>query len=142
MSNALKDSIAQLIAGMGLQIRELGDLASKELLKRVAATYMTGTSGIFWERLKDAVSKGDPAGWVHACEFIDGREALAFFDPSDELPVYEIARAGDMAALLGELPPMEFYLTDTSLSFLLCVNDHDCIIGCGAAAPWVAALQV
>jgi hypothetical protein len=42
--------------------------------------------------------------------------------------------------LIEESPPIEFYVCDREASYMLCLNDHDYLIGWGKAEPWVKDL--
>ena len=55
--------------------------------------------------------------------------------------MFAIVGGDALVRLLGDLPPMEFYLTNAATEYLLCFNHHDYLIACGSAREWLATYQ-
>lgn len=43
--------------------------------------------------------------------------------------------------IIKELPYLVFYVTNEETEFLICLNDHDYLIGCGTAFDWVEQME-
>ena len=90
-----------------------------------------------WDSAQGDVSVQDPDGWKRIAGFVAGKPAVLLFNPADENAVFLFNEGRQAIESLEEIPRVEFYLADPGLSFLLCFNHHDFLIGCGSAADWV-----
>lgn len=77
-------------------------------------------------------------GWSLIPQYVGSRTCLLITDDAER--VWQLRDGGELLRLLGETPGFEFYVCDPSATYLLCHNDHDYLIGWGAAVTWVASL--
>ena len=94
-----------------------------------------------WERLPNNVSRWRPDGWLRACEFVQFRETIIFFDRHDSQIMWKFLSGDMLARVFKNAPALQFYITDSEASFILCYNDHEYLIGVGACKKWLEKLE-
>jgi hypothetical protein len=95
--------------------------------------------GFGW--LRAAQTTHDPNAWRSLGGFTDGRECLLFFPADDEPGMWQFHGGDRLVQLLSETTQADFFLASPELEFLIYFDDHDCVIACGDASPWVASLR-
>lgn len=63
-----------------------------------------------------------------------------FVRDSQGLCAFRFRDGADLVLTIGECPMFAFYVVDEGKTSLLAFNDHDFLVGCGAAAEWVQGL--
>jgi hypothetical protein len=81
-----------------------------------------------------------PDSWKWIGEFLSDEPVLLFYDSTAESCMFRLDSGTDVVSLLGECCGFVFCVTNESLSYVLCQNDHDYLIGAGAAKAWVGML--
>jgi hypothetical protein len=66
-----------------------------------------------------------------------GYEAYLLTSQECDRSVVFLKNGLNLSAILGECTGFIFYLTDLNFTYLICFNDHDILIGAGAAIDWV-----
>lgn len=94
-----------------------------------------------WERLINSVSVQDPDAWKWIEGFVGSKEAILFFNPSDEQTVFALPNGKALTDILSETFNIEFYITNKAGDYLLCFNHHDYLIACGNAENWLTNLR-
>ncbi len=77
-------------------------------------------------------------GWQLVARYAGNAPCLMFLEGA--ATVWRFRHGEDLARVLAECPPGEFFVCDEAASYLLCSNHHDVVIGWGAATAWVDAL--
>ena len=136
--NFVKDAISQAIESTKLNLREVDAQLSSSIRQEVEQLYgEKKSSQPLWERLTDDVSRHDPDGWKTIGDYPYQNKVTMFFDYENESTMYSLNNVKDVTRLLSECPGFVFYVTNDELSFLLCHNDHDYLIGAGDAKNWI-----
>lgn len=94
-----------------------------------------------WERLASGNSLHDAFGWQHIYRYVSGPLILFFDDSRDDCMVF-VDNGSKISNIIAECTGFTFYVTNKTLDYLICFNDHDVLIGTGAAADWVREAQV
>lgn len=94
-----------------------------------------------WDRLRNAVTTCREDGWAKATEYVGADRAILFLDRSNGTTMWLFESGVDIRDVLSNCPVPEIYLTDPDLTYVLCFNHHDCLIGVGACAAWLSALD-
>lgn len=79
-----------------------------------------------------------PEGWKLIPGYVGAETCLVFLEGART--VWRFRSGADLLYVLNECPALEFYVCDENVTYLLCSNDHDFVIGWGAAASWVEGL--
>ena len=66
---------------------------------------------------------------------------LLLFNPYDAKEVFRFASGVDLSMVLGDTFGFEFYVTDETVSYCVCFNHHDMLLGAGAVESWVESLR-
>jgi hypothetical protein len=85
----------------------------------------------------DGPSFQEERAWRRLASLVGNASCVVFWEPRTEKNALSFRSGGDLVAILEECHRSEFYVTDESVSYLLCFNEHDYIIGEGRAAAWV-----
>ncbi len=138
MSKFIKQSIKDAIKISGMNITEYSVLESLIFLEKVQLKYSNSMNSFpLWDNLKQDFFIRDPNCWDCIDEFIQEKEFYLFFDKRDEAIVYVFTQGQLLVDFLNEFPPFVFYITNESLDYLICYNDHDYLIAAGTAEPWL-----
>ena len=92
-----------------------------------------------WKVETESDSEQRSDGWELIPTFVGASTCYLLLERADT--VWKFSDGSDLLRVLGESPPLEFYVCDRDTSYLLCHNHHDFIIGWGTARPWVAGLS-
>ena len=77
-------------------------------------------------------------GWERMAEFVGTAPCIVFSRYAEE--IYRLRNGDDLRTVIGESFLSESYVCDEAATYLLCHNDHDYLVGWGAASDWVEAL--
>jgi hypothetical protein len=90
-----------------------------------------------WEWLATDDSYRYEEGWRWVSDFIKDKDMLFFFEPDKEEEMFELKNLKAIDTVIDDCTLFVFYITDRKGSFLLCYNDHDCLIACGESITWM-----
>lgn len=136
----IKDAISDAIELNHFVVEEIELQASTSIRAKVEAKYSIGVSSKpLWQRLVRDASRYDPEGWRRIGDYPYESKVTVFLDEGDENTMYSLDSCKEVVNLISECPGFVFYVTNENCSFLLCHNDHDYLIGSGAAIDWINA---
>ncbi|ONI37642.1 hypothetical protein AN639_09475 [Candidatus Epulonipiscium fishelsonii] len=124
---------------LGINFTELCEKQTKELKKGIDEKYITtNAKDMFkWQNIKNYFAIQNGIAWKWISEFIGDKENIIFFNESDEKIAFLFYSSYDLINILSETSGFEFYVTDRSLSYLICCNHHDYLIVAGKAKKWL-----
>lgn len=129
---------------LGITVTELPGDQSKEIRELVVKKFIGNfqSSNHIWESLPSSniSSYQAPHSWKLISEFLGKSASLMFFDSSNSIEVFEFRSGEDLVSILEECFGFEFYLVDREITYLLCCNEYDVLIGTGIAKIWVEEL--
>ena len=94
-----------------------------------------------WERLEDTSAIHDADGWRRISEMLPDAPVTMLIDDADGVSGVEISRGKLVAEVLSRTVGFVFYVVSPRLEYLICFNDHDLLIGAGAAKAWIESLK-
>jgi hypothetical protein len=94
---------------------------------------------VLWEHLGHVPSIHDPEGWRKAETICGEGDTYMLIEDSERQSVVWLSSAELLTPVLSETISFVFYLFDAEQTYLVCFNDHDMLIGAGAAAPKIIA---
>ena len=97
--------------------------------------------GALWEYFKSDVGFQNPDGWRFISDFAPTRSAILFFDEQDDKDMLVFADSKDIVDVIGDCTGFVFYLTNKSLNFINCFNDHNFLIATGDSEQWLQNLE-
>ncbi len=78
--------------------------------------------------------------WRWLDSFLEGKHVFMLFDKVTAESGFSFLNGADIVLVLGESVGFEFYLTDESVSFLLCYQRSNYLIALGGAVGWLESL--
>ena len=121
---------------------QLGHNDARELFGKLEAKFTSGQSRWpLWEHFRFPARKQDPSGWRQIGSYVGNSPCLLLFNPYDAKEVFRFASGVDLSMVLGDTFGFEFYVTDETVSYCVCFNHHDMLLGAGAVESWVESLR-
>lgn len=134
----LQNQFQAAIEAIGISVEELSPDASRAIRKRVSTLYSKGTTSLFlWEHFAEKASINSTDAWLWISEYIGNKSCMLFFFEHLAPPVFQLNNGFDAVALVGELPMVEFYVTNPEADYLLCYSHHDILYALGRAKTWL-----
>lgn len=133
--------VKKAITESNIPAREIPVEEARRIRETIESKYAEYPNGWLWDRLVDYSSRRRYDGWKLACEYVGDREVILFLDRREGEMMWELQNGSDLCCVIGECPPIEFYLTDANTSYVLCLNHHDYLIGAGACKPWLEQIE-
>ena len=138
---SIRDEIEDARSRLGLSADQLAEVEEIEARALTASFLSHFTGGVdarwWWEHFVEPTSSLRPAdgkGFTRISLLVpDPQEKVWFVAEDDELPFYPVYDATPRAAqaVIGECYGFEYYLIAKDLTWLLCENHHDTLIGLG-----------
>lgn len=128
--------IEAAIATTGALVSRWRSEESHALISELGKKFCSGE--LDWEAfVVERASKPRDYGKADVCNFVDGHLCLLVTKEGD---VFEAKNGDHLRLVFDETPRFEFYVCDGEMTYLLCLNHHDYLIGCGTSIPFVDKL--
>jgi hypothetical protein len=132
----IRRQILTAAAQQGIAVVELTEDQREGLLSSIRTRFTTRMQiGSMWEGMRDAYGVQDADSWQWVGEFVADRTSILLFEEFQ--CAFQVSSGTDLVYLIGQTFNVEFYVTDLSVSFVLCYNHHDCLLAVGDAAEWL-----
>lgn len=136
----IRNWVAAAVDDLGVPCRPLDGDAVAHLVGEITAKYTDGPVGYFlWEAFRNDRSVCRADGWRLAASYCRTGPCLLVRD-GDRWAGYRFDDAEGLAAVLGETPGFEFFVTDERTGFVLCFNHHDYLVGAGDCLGWLGSI--
>lgn len=136
----IRDEIADVALRLNIHAAELPASHAVELEGRAERVFARAGSGPLWERVIRCESFRHPMAWKRIDEFVREPSTL-FVRDAQGLCAFRFDGPNGIVATIESCSGFVFYVVDDANSYMLSFNDHDVLIGCGAAADWVRELR-
>jgi hypothetical protein len=134
----LSAEVAEAANRLGFAVRRIPPAEAEALRRRIAFIYSLGPKYLLsYHYAENAESIHDRAAWSWLSDFLGRTEVYMLFNPDDDPDILRIPSGTMVVPLLKETTGFVFYLAPSDGSFLLCYDDHDCLIGLGTAGDWI-----
>jgi hypothetical protein len=135
------DWIEKAISDVKISARKLSKTESLKLSLEVICKFCNGNDNYpAWSAIREQGSLR-PSGWRDAARLVGERQCFLMVETESSRIVFELENGIALEHLLEECPGFVFYVFDRSMTFLMCHNDHDYLIGCGVATGWIEGLE-
>lgn len=94
-----------------------------------------------WESFNDFDYYQSDIAWHLIKNFVGEKECIMFFNQNEETEMFVLKSGKDLDCLLSETYGFEFYITDAKANYVICLNHHNILYGCGTAKPWIGNLK-
>lgn len=114
-----------------------------ELLNKLNKKYVDNKlNNVFlWDNFFDCVSVYDENWWKYIGDFVGDKPCILMAYDNNDWIAIKINSGMDLNILLSESCGFEFYIMDIELSYVICFNHHDVLIGLGKAKNWILDIQ-
>lgn len=136
----IRDEIAAAVSRLEVLALELPEPEARAVEREMEHNFATPGPGPLWERVLDSEGINDAGAWRGIEAFVHEPATLLVRD-AQGLCAFRFERAADIVATISLCPGFTFYVVDDGSRFMLAFNDHDVLIGCGAAAEWIRELR-
>ena len=135
----LKNEIQEIIEKHNLNIEQLNEENSIQFRKKIIEKFFDKDSGILWDQpLNDfGFCLRENLAWKWLDSFLLSKDAIIFFDKSDDEILYNIPNSVSKEIFLKEILLYNFYITNKTLDFLIYFNDSSYLRAIGTAEPWL-----
>jgi hypothetical protein len=137
----LGDEIQDAALKLGFSIEQLSVGQAEELRSRLAGLYGRDPAYFSYQNLKEYESIHDSTAWSWVSEFIGNSEVYLFFLKDQDPSVWKVPNGEMIVPLLEESIGFVFYIVPPNAEYILCYEDHDCLIGAGTAMEWIRHLS-
>lgn len=94
-----------------------------------------------YQNLNDTQSINDSKGWSYIQDYVGEKEVILFVNPDEEQEMWSIPSGKTLTSILSETIGFPFYVTSQDTDYMLCFDDHDCLIATGKAVEWICQLR-
>lgn len=137
--DTVKQEIQLAIDRIGLKpnaFRELSDQDAEPIFKLALDHFVGSVDRRWWWEgfIGESVSRKAEQGFTRLVEIVpDPNAHVWFIVEENQLPFYPVYEATPIAAqrVIGECYGFEYYLVAKDMTWLLCENHHDWLIGIG-----------
>lgn len=136
----LSQEIAATSHRLGVAAERLASAQAVAFRQELAHRFrLAASEQLAHERPAGAESIHDSQIWRGLADLMGENEIYLFFHPSDDPAVWRIGSGTDLVSILEDSCGFVFYAAPTDLTSLVYFDDHDCLLGIGLAAEWIAA---
>lgn len=132
--------IRQALQETGIHADPLDAAGRLILVAKLLGSFDVNVDHTFpWETSRaPTVSQIRHDAWELIPRLVGENPCIMFAEYGETL--FRFRNGDDLRAVVGEWHGDEFYVCDEQVTYLLCQNHHDYLVGWGAARDWVAAL--
>ncbi len=139
---SISNEILSVSKELKIEVQILSEEITTEYFAEIEKKYLLGNYHSFlWDGLSDYSFVDDSSGWKYLGQFIGDKPCILFFYDLEKWNAAVINSGHELVTLIGEMYGFEFYVFDSSVSYLICFNHHDQLIGVGSAKEWVNNLR-
>lgn len=126
--NYLEEEINQALITLKIDYRELETAELTALIKTLTKTFFKSESNVLDPvELNEKNVEHNPNFWKEINQRIHKKDlTLLVFDST--YTAWEIKSSENLVSILGETTGFPFWVTDSELTFLVHMDDHDCVI--------------
>ena len=139
---SISNEILSVSKELKIEVQILSADITAEYFAEIEKKYVSDNCYSFlWEGLSDYSFVNDSSGWSCLGQFIGDKPCILFFYDLEKWKAAVINSGHELVTLISEMYGFEFYVFDSSISYLICFNHHDQLIGVGSAKEWVNNLR-
>jgi hypothetical protein len=140
LANEIENSAADLgIILSKLQMREVLEIRQK--LAEKFSIEPESPWKLSYQNLKHTQSIHHSKGWSFIQNYVGEKEIILFVNPDEEKDMWIIPSGSALTSILSETVGFPFYITSLDTDYMLCFDDHDCLIANGKAVEWIFCLR-
>jgi hypothetical protein len=132
--------LSEVIARCQIICSPLRRAETSELIRSIIERYTTDyTDRFLWEHFIGDVSVRTPNASTLATQYPQV-PVIILYESENKFHGYLFHKKEQLLQMIAEAPSFEFYLTDPAVSYVICRNHHNYLIGVGSCVSWVSSL--
>jgi hypothetical protein len=139
----IADEITTVSTQLKIEIQTVAGEESITLKKKLADSFSTDPNlpeRFSWQNLTNYSSIHDSAGWKKIAAFTPEKPVILFVNPELESTGWYFASGQFLVDVLAESCGFPFYITSLEADYIICFDDHDCLLAAGTAKGWLESL--
>ena len=126
--NYLEEEIDEAFIALGIEFRKLEPEELKALIKALTNRFFKSESNVLDPiEMNEKSTEQNPGFWKEVQNRIYKKDlTLLVFD--SRYTAWEVESSQDISSILGETTGYPFWVTDSNLTFLVHMDDHDCVL--------------
>ncbi|NJL77645.1 MAG: hypothetical protein HC836_35460 [Richelia sp. RM2_1_2] len=140
----LADEIENAASELGITLSKLHIGEVLEIRKKLAENFSIEPEfpwRLSYQNLKNTQSIHHSKGWSFIQDYVGEEEIILFVNPNEEKDMWIIPSGSALTSILGETIGFPLYVTSRDTDYMLCFDDHDCLIANGKAVEWIRKLS-
>ncbi|MHC5748350.1 MAG: DUF6756 family protein [Nostoc sp.] len=140
----LADEIENAAFELGILISKLKIEKVIEIRRRLAESFSKDPEFLWklsYQNLNNTYSINDSKGWSFIQDYVGENEVILFVNPDEEQEMWIIPSGKALTSILSETIGFPFYVTSRDTDYILCFDDHDCLIATGKSVEWICQLR-
>jgi hypothetical protein len=130
--------VSEAIKATGYNLSEFSPEDSNKIRKDLETKFCRDSEQFgLWERIVSPFAVCQKHSWEWLEEFLLQKNFLFFYEENRDSIIYQFSKTNLLSEFLNEIPIQVFYVSNASLDYLICYNDHDYLIAAGTAEPWL-----
>ncbi len=125
------EQIQEAATKLGVQVQLLTKREIDLIREQLGERYTRSKTRIDPYDLEESNSFHDPSAWTWLTDILSDEPVIIFFYPRDDAEGYRIPSGKLVTPLLRNCTGFPFFLTDPQLSFVICFEEHDCLLVIG-----------
>lgn len=139
----LADEIENAALALNIELSKLNAEEIAMLRSKLAYSFSQEPNDpwkLSYQNLKNSQSLFDPKGWMLIQEYANNNLIL-FVNPDEEKDMWIVPSGVILTSILSETVGFPFYVTSLEADYILCFDDHDCLIATGKAVEWLVKIR-
>ena len=140
----LTAEIEDAIATLGVITSKVEVTQAFEIRKKLAQKFSDipkNSQSVCWQNLINHSGIHNSDGWRLLENYVQNEEVLLFINPEEDEIMWKFKSGKGLVAVLGECYGFPFCITSQEADYILCFDDHDCLIGSGKVKNWLKSLN-
>lgn len=140
----LADEIENAASKLSITLSKLQAEEVFEIRKKLAQNFSIEPElpwKLSYQNLKDTQSIHNSRGWSFIQDYVGEGETILFVNPNEEKDMWIIPSGNALTSILSETVGFPFYVISRDTDYMLCFDDHDCLIANGKAVEWIRKLS-
>ncbi|UQA58580.1 hypothetical protein [Polyangium aurulentum] len=139
---SIREEILRAASVQGVALEELQEPNAEDVRERLLQRFGKDLRyELNCNNLADYVAVQHPDSWIWVEEYLSTEPVLFFYDDERERSVFRFRSGQDLVRVIKECYGFVYYVTNETLDYVVCHNDHDYILGAGKAKAWVESLM-
>ena len=136
----LAEEIENAALELGISFFKIDKNSSLKIKEKLACKFTNekkSPQNLSWQNLKDFKSVHNVNGWKLIKNYVQKKKPILFVSPLEEEEMWRFNNGEDLVQVINNCIGFPFCVTSDEANYIICFDDHDCLIGVGSALEWL-----